>query len=159
MRVPVTTLLVVGSAAGLLFACNRPPGVTAPSPTEQQGGTSATPTAEPSPTPSDTAVTELTIVFDPGTGKTSSWRLTCDPPGGDHPDPVGACQALETSGARALPPVPKDMACTMLYGGPERATVTGTWNGRDVLATFSRTNGCEISRWAQMVPLLPQADA
>jgi hypothetical protein len=47
------------------------------------------------------------------------------------------------------------MGCTMVYGGPERATVTGTWRGQHVSAQFSRTNGCEISRWSRMVPLLP----
>jgi Subtilisin inhibitor-like len=126
-----------------------------------QAGTPAVPPAAPaSPTPSPSPAgptTELTIVVDLGQGGTpTTWRLTCDPAGGSHPDPVGACQALEVNGASALPPVPKDRACTMIYGGPERATVTGTWNGRDVASTFSRTNGCEINRWGQMVPLLPE---
>lgn len=158
MRVRRTTVLVLSGTVLLLTACTRPPGSAEPGPTSTGGGGSSTPSGQLSPTPTPAGRTSLTIVFDPGTGDTTRWRLTCDPPGGNHPDPVGACQALETNGARALPPVPKDMACTMIYGGPERATVTGRWNGQDVLATFSRTNGCEINRWAQMVPLLPQAD-
>jgi hypothetical protein len=121
-----------------------------------------TPIRPPSPVPlSPTAsgADELVIRFSPGTGEDTTWRLVCDPPGGDHPDPVGACRALETNGATTLPPVPKGMACTMVFGGPERATVTGTWRGRPVSARFNRTNGCEISRWSRMVPLLPAPSA
>jgi hypothetical protein len=126
--------------------------------TESPGQPVATPSTSPSPSPSPAGpATELTIVVDMGHGAgNTTWRLTCNPAGGTHPDPVGACQALEVNGATALPPVPKDRACTMIYGGPERATVTGTWNGQKVASTFSRTNGCEINRWAQMVPLLPE---
>ncbi|GAA3605940.1 SSI family serine proteinase inhibitor [Microlunatus ginsengisoli] len=124
-------------------------------------GEPSTPLDTPAPTPATAATAgptaELTIVVDPGNGAaTTTWRLSCDPAGGDHPDPVGACQALEVNGASALPPVPKDRACTMIYGGPERATVTGTMNGAKVKSTFTRTNGCEIDRWSQLVPLLPE---
>ena len=124
-------------------------------------GEPSAPIDTPTPTPA-AAVTagpsaELTIVVDPGNGgTTTTWRLSCGPAGGNHPDPVGACQALEVNGATALPPVPKDRACTMIYGGPERATVTGTLDGKKVSSTFSRTNGCEMDRWSQLVPLLPE---
>jgi hypothetical protein len=47
----------------------------------------------------------------------------------------------------------------MIYGGPQRATVTGSWNGKKVSSTFNRTNGCEIDRWSQMVPLLPEVSS
>jgi hypothetical protein len=43
--------------------------------------------------------------------------------------------------------------CTMIYGGPETATVTGTWNGKKVDATFNRKNGCELKRWSVLAPL------
>jgi hypothetical protein len=127
--------------------------------TETPSAPTPTPSSAPTPSPSPAGPTaELTIVVDLGHGGSdTTWRLTCSPAGGNHPDPVGACQALEVNGAAALPPVPKDRACTMIYGGPEHATVTGTWNGQKVSSSFSRTNGCEINRWAQMVPLLPEA--
>jgi hypothetical protein len=121
-----------------------------------------TPIRPPSPvplSPTPSGADELVIRFSSGTGDASTWRLTCDPPGGDHPDPVGACRVLEANGAAALPPVPKGMSCTMVFGGPERATVTGTWRGQRVSARFDRTNGCEISRWSRMVPLLPPPNA
>jgi len=36
-------------------------------------------------------------------------------------------------------------ACTEQYGGPERAHVTGTLQGRAVDVTLTRTNGCGIA--------------
>ncbi len=41
----------------------------------------------------------------------------------------------------------------MIFGGPGKATVTGTLDGAAVDATFTRANGCEISRWERMVEL------
>jgi hypothetical protein len=51
--------------------------------------------------------------------------------------------------------VPKDKACTQIYGGPETATVTGTWKGQRVMSRFARNDGCQISRWKLMAGLLP----
>jgi hypothetical protein len=124
--------------------------VTPPSSTsgEQTTPTSATPSG-------GRGDTDLTIVVDNGSGSTSTWRLTCNPPGGTHPDPKAACRALEANGAAALPPVPKDKACTQIYGGPDTATITGTWQGQDVISRFARNDGCQISRWKLMEGLLP----
>ena len=49
------------------------------------------------------------------------------------------------------------MACTQQFGGPETATVTGTFRGEKVNARFSRENGCEISRWQKVEELLGAA--
>ena len=110
------------------------------------------PSAGRPPGPGDT---DLTIVINDGSGSTTTWRLTCNPAGGTHPDPQAACRALEANGAAALPPVPKDKACTQIYGGPETATVTGTWKGQSVMSRFARNDGCQISRWKLMAGLLP----
>lgn len=48
---------------------------------------------------------------------------------------------------------PEHLVCTQVYGGPETATVTGTLDGKPVDASFSRTNGCEISRFDIASPL------
>ena len=101
------------------------------------------------------STSELSIVIDDGTGTKTTWTLTCDPAGGTHPDPDAACRALEAHGANALPPVRKDVACTQVYGGPQTATITGTWQGKPVRSSFSRINGCEISRWDRLRGLLP----
>lgn len=135
-----------------------PSSAATPSPT----GTAATPftsgtaSAEPTPTPSESAAgtTELTIVVDDGTGSITTWRLTCDPPGGDHPDAEKACAAVADHRS-ALRPVPKDRMCAQVYGGPEKAIVTGTWRGEQVVAALNRTNACETARWDALVPLVP----
>jgi hypothetical protein len=37
--------------------------------------------------------------------------------------------------------------CTMIYGGPQVARVTGTFRGHKVWATFKRVDGCAVARW------------
>lgn len=96
---------------------------------------------------------ELTVTVRSAAGKAEqTFRLRCDPPDGDHPDPDAACAALRSASA-ALRPVPKDQGCTEIYGGPQTATVRGRWRGEPVDARFSRTNGCEIARWDALAPL------
>ena len=112
-----------------------------------------TPSEQATPTPSGD--TDLTIVINDGSSSTVTWRLTCNPPGGTHPDPKAACRALEANGAVALPPVPKDKACTQIYGGPETASITGTWQGQPVMSRLARNDGCQISRWKLLEGLLP----
>lgn len=53
--------------------------------------------------------------------------------------------------------VSPDQACTEIYGGPDEAFVTGEINGTPVDTTVSRSNGCEIDRWEQLVGLIPPA--
>ncbi|MET7485030.1 SSI family serine proteinase inhibitor [Streptomyces sp. NPDC005538] len=87
-----------------------------------------------------------------------TYDLYCHPDGGTHPDVNGACEAVTRNtrwGKDPFAPVPPDSMCTMIYGGPATAHVTGTWAGRPVDTTYDRGNGCEISRWNGMVPLLP----
>jgi hypothetical protein len=113
-------------------------------------------TSTPSSSASDAGQLDLTIVADLGSGR-QTWRLTCAPPGGTHPDPETACRVLAENGKRALPAVPKDRMCTQVYGGPEKATVSGTWNGETIMSTLSRVNGCEIGRWKALEGFLPRA--
>ncbi|MGW0418627.1 SSI family serine proteinase inhibitor [Streptomyces sp. NPDC003015] len=100
-------------------------------------------------------------VRDTGTGADQTFELHCHPSRGTHPDPAGACAALERNtrwGKDTFAPVPAGSVCTMLYGGPATAHVTGTWAGRPVDARFDRSNGCETARWDRFVPLLPGMD-
>ncbi|MFJ9563563.1 SSI family serine proteinase inhibitor [Streptomyces fuscichromogenes] len=93
-----------------------------------------------------------------GSGRDGMYELSCHPGAGSHPDAAGACQALDRNtrwGRDTFAPVAPGAVCTMLYGGPATAHVTGTWAGRPVDATYDRSNGCEIARWDRMVPLLP----
>ncbi|MFF5262432.1 SSI family serine proteinase inhibitor [Actinomadura viridis] len=82
----------------------------------------------------------------------TTWKLNCDPAGGDHPKAAQACAALTKVGDPFKPP-PADQMCTKIYGGPQVATVKGTWQAKPVDAKFTRTDGCEMSRWSKVAPL------
>ncbi|WP_306965585.1 SSI family serine proteinase inhibitor [Streptomyces afghaniensis] len=101
----------------------------------------------------------LTVaVRNAGSEVDGTYELYCGPDGGSHPDPRGACTALERDtrwGKDVFAPAPEGGFCTMQYGGPATAHVTGTWAGRPVDATYDRRDGCGIARWDRLVPLLP----
>jgi hypothetical protein len=87
---------------------------------------------------------------------TVTWTLRCAPARGTHPRPARACARLAADGAKLFAPLPKNIVCTEIYGGPQKARVVGTVRGKRVWATFMRTNGCHINRWQRLSPwLLP----
>lgn len=102
----------------------------------------------------------LTVtVRDAGPEADGTYELYCNPDSGSHPDPAGACAAVERGtqwGQDPFAPAPASTVCTMQHGGPATARVTGTWAGRPVDVTYDRRDGCAISRWDGMVPLLPR---
>ncbi|MFJ8073427.1 SSI family serine proteinase inhibitor [Streptomyces sp. NPDC096176] len=86
------------------------------------------------------------------------YELQCGPAGGTHPSAESACSRLEELAQQErdpFAPVPQDQICTQQFGGPATARITGTWQGRQIDATFDRSNGCEISRWQTLEPVLP----
>ncbi|MEU6990697.1 SSI family serine proteinase inhibitor [Streptomyces sp. NPDC046465] len=109
----------------------------------------------PAPTPTD----RLTVtVADSGGESDGRYVLNCHPTGGTHPNAAEACRRLQevtVYGKDPFAPVPRDAMCTMQYGGPATAHITGTWQGRPVDARYSRSDGCEIGRWNGLVPVLP----
>jgi hypothetical protein len=102
--------------------------------------------------------TVLTITVWPkgkGTGRPSKrWTLSCDPAGGTLPRRGRSCTSL-ASLANPFAPVPGDVACTEIYGGPAQALVTGRHAGRRVWARFHRSDGCHIDRWNRHRFLFP----
>ncbi|MGW3627749.1 SSI family serine proteinase inhibitor [Streptomyces sp. NPDC000880] len=113
----------------------------------------------PMPLLSSPSADQLTMtVSETGARTPELYQLECGPTGGTHPSAQAACDRLEQlarDGMDPFAPVPEDQMCTQQMGGPETAHITGTWHGQRVDATFSRTNGCEISRWRTMEPVLP----
>ena len=84
------------------------------------------------------------------------WTLRCNPLGGTLPNRRHACTKLSTLTLGAFAQVPKNVLCTQIYGGPQKAVVKGTIGSARIWASFRRRNGCEISRWARFSPwLLP----
>lgn len=108
----------------------------------------------PGSTPLESVTADLSISVLAGPqARPVTWTLTCAPEGGDHPNVTAACNALARSGGAAafrLPPQP----CTMQYGGPATATVTGTVDGTAVNAQLAQNDGCHISQWNALAPLL-----
>jgi hypothetical protein len=97
----------------------------------------------------------LTVVVDAdgskGAGQPLELNLKCAKPTDSQ-----ACGAAAGVSAADLAKTPGDQACTQIYGGPEEASIKGTIRGQRVDATFTRTDGCEISRWEKVLPLLQE---
>jgi hypothetical protein len=67
---------------------------------------------------------------------------------------AAVCRGLT---ARLLTPVPRNKACTAIYGGPSVARVTGTLRDQPVDERFSLEDGCQIARWERNRALLGPA--
>lgn len=108
------------------------------------------------------ARTRLTVTVERSgvAGADGTFELTCGPTGGTHPERQGACDRLAEVGATRTGPelfraAPQGTMCTMIYGGDASARIVGTWEGRAVDTTVTRGDGCEIARWNNLVPVLP----
>ncbi|TFV50452.1 hypothetical protein E4P43_11070 [Blastococcus sp. TF02A-35] len=99
---------------------------------------------------------DLVVVASQGDGSPpQSWTLTCSGGGGGtHPQPQEACEHLAGM-TDPFAPLPADVMCTEQYGGPQTARVTGSWHGDEVELDLSRTDGCRISQWDSLGPVLP----
>jgi len=87
-------------------------------------------------------------------GTPQRWTLRCEPAGGTLPRAAAACTRLARMRA-PFEPIPRDSACTQIYGGPQEAVVAGTYAGRRIWIRLSRTDGCEISRFDRLRFLVP----
>jgi hypothetical protein len=148
-----------GPASG--SASDSPTGVDGDTPvTSVPVPSTSGPTTKPAP-PADgsPAQADLTVVVDDGAGGSSTWTLTCadGQAGGTLPTAADACAQLAAVGPQALAEPAADRMCTEIYGGPQTATITGTFAGSPVDVALSRTNGCEIGRWDELSALVGPA--
>ncbi len=108
---------------------------------------------------STSSTTSLRVTYWEDSARLSSsvtWTLRCNPARGSLQRPARACRKLAAGGAKLLAPLPENIVCTLIYGGPQRARVVGVLAGKRISANFARTNGCEIGRWKGLSPwLLP----
>jgi hypothetical protein len=96
---------------------------------------------------------EISISLGAKDSPTKVWTLRC-PTGGTLPKAAQACSRLDRLDG-PFAPVPKDVACTEVYGGPQVAEVRGTFQGKPVNTRFTRTDGCQIARWNRVRFLFP----
>jgi Subtilisin inhibitor-like len=152
----VRILLPAVALLGLLTACASPSGDAG------AGGGSAAPTSDSADPAAGGGIgqadNDLQVELDRGDGaEPESWTLTCVGfVEGSHPDAEAACQHL-TAMDDPFAPLPSDIVCTEQFGGPETARILGRWSGEPVDLELSRTDGCRISQWDALGPLLPAA--
>ena len=149
LRLSVMALLI--TALAVITGCAQQP---------PEGKPAEDPTVTPSAagTPASSIDLSIALTQSPGAAP-RQFRLVADgstpAPESTLPDPAAALAAVEAHGQKMFFPVPDPTrACTQQYGGPEIAVVTGWFNGKEVDATFKRTDGCEIARWQALAPLL-----
>jgi len=149
-RLAVAALLAVAAAAIAAVASAGDGGGT--SPAASLGATPAAGSAEP---------VTLTVTFSRRPGARSVAHLRCrgsraKADGFLRPVARRAC-AHARGVARLLTTGPDPhRACTEIFGGPERALVTGRIGDRRVRRSFKRTDGCEVADWHRAMPLLPR---
>ncbi|MGO4146037.1 SSI family serine proteinase inhibitor [Paenarthrobacter sp. YAF11_1] len=158
----VRPLLAVLAVAGLAACSGTPtPGSTgsaSQAPSSSSSSSSASSSPSSSATPSASAATgagsaelSITLVESPDAAP-QTFTLVCadgvPAAESNHPTAAEACTSIKNSPAILSPaPTKTDQACTMQYGGPATAKVTGAVDGKEVSAAFSRTDGCQIALW------------
>ncbi|MDN3352965.1 SSI family serine proteinase inhibitor [Actinomadura sp. DC4] len=147
-----------GTASQPSDQASQPAQSTTPgSPTPAPVSATPTPPAgnQPPPGSGGTKLT-ITVRMSP-TADPITRTLTCDPAGGTAPDAATVCTQLTkvaaVKGGDPFAPTPKGQMCTQIYGGPQTATIKGTYKGKPVDTTFGRKNGCETKRWNDLAAL------
>jgi len=146
LRVAVAAVLAVAVAAIAVLASS--------------GIARVTPTVSATAATSDPVI--LTVTFSRRPGARSVAHLRCR---GSRATADGFLRAVGArracahargiSGLLTSGPDPH-RACTEIFGGPERALVTGRIGDRRVRRSFKRTDGCEVADWHRAMPLLPR---
>jgi hypothetical protein len=87
-----------------------------------------------------------------------SYTLKCLVDGrveGTHPKAEESCAHLKANPEIFQPKIDDDTEiCTMIYGGPQKATIVGEINDKEVSFELDRVNGCSISVWDSWGPVV-----
>lgn len=157
VRSRLTATLLMLSVVTVVAACaQQGPGADSSSSGSQPPSATVSPAAVTPPSASGIDLT-ITLTESPQASP-RTFRLVAEgatpAPESTLPDPAAALAAVEKYGEKMFFPVPDpNRVCTQQYGGPEIAQVTGWFHGKEVNATFKRTDGCEISQWQALAPL------
>ncbi|MDR6640307.1 SSI family serine proteinase inhibitor [Paenarthrobacter nitroguajacolicus] len=149
LAVPALTVLTVAS----LVACSGTPTPGSTGSATQAPSSSAPASSSPTSGSPGQGNAELSITLrETPEAAAKTFTLVCadGKPAAEskHPSPAEACATIKNSPAILSPAPPRtDQACTMQYGGPATAKVTGAVDGKEVSASFNRTDGCQIALW------------
>jgi hypothetical protein len=69
-------------------------------------------------------------------------------------DEESACRAVQDSRELLLNGPPDNVACTEIYGGPQKAEISGEVDGQGIYLGVSREDGCAIGVWDALEPIL-----
>jgi Subtilisin inhibitor-like len=95
------------------------------------------------------AKVSLDVVLTAGPdGTAKRWTLTCEPAGGDYPDPAAACAKLLRF-RTVFTPSPVHVMCPMIMADARAYIVYGTFLGQKVHQSIT-DGGCMISRWNEL---------
>jgi hypothetical protein len=72
---------------------------------------------------------------------------------------AAACRRARTIASFLATRPSSKRICAQIYGGRQRARITGTIGTRQIDRRLKRTNGCEIGDWQRAVPLVPRVRA
>jgi hypothetical protein len=105
----------------------------------------------------------LAVRYDDAAGRTSAGTVRCTRSGAratgvlrSRASPAALCRHARRSTALLTAPPDADRVCTLIFGGPQTARVTGRLGARRVDRRFSRVDGCAIADWDAAFPLLPR---
>ncbi len=109
---------------------------------------------------SATSSTDLQVRFwhqGQGKGEMERWNLRCAPTAGTLPRPGAACVRLNAM-RNPFAPLPKDVQCTQIYGGPQEAVISGSFRGDRIWVKLTARDGCQIARAKKLAFLAPGID-
>jgi hypothetical protein len=116
-------------------------------------GTTPAPSASGSGSGGAASKMSLRITVENGTGQAAKhWTLRCDPPGGTHPNPAAACDALKAiKNPFAAPKAGQE--CPAILANTKRVVFSGVWDGKKVSKTIA-DGGCTMDVWSQLHQIL-----
>ena len=118
-------------------------------------------TGMPEPAEAAPVVVKLAVHYDDDRDTRKSATLTCRASGNRATGYLRRrsvrklCRAARAL-RRFLATQPRHEVCTEIYGGPDRAYVTGRIGSDRIDRRLARRNGCEIDDWDRAQPLLPR---
>jgi Subtilisin inhibitor-like len=160
-RVALAAAAVLGPCM-LLVACGS---VAAPAGGGAGSSSAGSPAVSTSADTTPAAAANSAVQTSPGTAATAKvsldvtfaatpssparhYTLFCEPAGGTTPDAAVACTKLLT-GENIFAPRPRHVMCPMALAGSGRATITGTYFGKQEHVTIIN-GGCDLARWVEL---------